>query len=252
MRQQTFGRKATLDQAGRCPGDAFLAGPAGVLRPHGDDDPKLGGNDVKPLGAVLADAHHLAAAARAVSALGLDHLLNPWQVGRKMAEVALGARALRTRRPRGARRDLFFDLGKRAFELLESEREWVGMELLGLPPVHCLPQLVQQMFETAVVLGERGDLGAQLLDNRSRGPRSSRRRLRALSAAFSARSVSSAACWPSNDARKGGASDPGSTMPMLVSMTEYYSEISVLVCDSPRLGNSAVLGPCVGGCAVLA
>ena len=37
----------------------------GILRPHGDDDPKRRRRDVEPLGAVVAEAHHLAAAARA-------------------------------------------------------------------------------------------------------------------------------------------------------------------------------------------
>ena len=86
MRQQPFCRQGALDQAGgrRCLGDPFLAGPAGILRPHGDDHPKLRGNDVEPLGAVFADANHLAATARAECALGLDYFLDPRQVGRQM------------------------------------------------------------------------------------------------------------------------------------------------------------------------
>ena len=119
-----------------------------------------------------------------------------------MTDVALCGRALGTWRPRRARRGLFLGLGERAFELLEGKLELVGMELLGLLPVQRPAQLVQQMFETAV---------------------------RSLSAATSARSASRAACCPSNNTRKGGASDPGSTMPVLVSMTEYYHEIRHLV-----------------------
>ena len=83
-----------------------------------------------------------------------------------MTDVALCGRALGTWRPRRARRGLFLGLGERAFELLEGKLELVGMELLGLLPVYRLAQLVQQMFEAAVVIAQRRDLGAQVLDNR--------------------------------------------------------------------------------------
>ena len=43
----------------------------------------LRGNDVEPLGAIFADANHLAATARAECALGLDYFLDPRQVGRR-------------------------------------------------------------------------------------------------------------------------------------------------------------------------
>ena len=126
-------------------GDALLAYAAGVLRPHGDDDPKLRRNDVEPLGAVLADAHHLAATAPTVGVLGLDHLLDPRQMLGKMADVALRVRALRTRRRRWgrARRGLCLGLGECAFERLEGELELVGVELLGLLSVHRAAQLAQ-------------------------------------------------------------------------------------------------------------
>ena len=168
MRQQPFCRQGALDQAGgrRCLGDPFLAGPAGILRPHGDDHPKLRGNDVEPLGAIFADANHLAATARAECALGLDYFLDPRQVGRQMTDVALCGRALGTWRPRRARRGLFLGLGERAFELLEGKLELVGMELLGLLPVQRPAQLVQQMFETAVAIAQRRDLGAKRLKSR--------------------------------------------------------------------------------------
>ena len=154
MGDRALARKRALDEVRRRRGlgDALLAAPAGVLRPHGDDDPKLRRHDVEPLGAVLADAHHLAAAARAVRAVGLDHLLDAGQVLGKMAEVALGRGAFGTRRPLGARRRRFFGLGQRPFELLQGEPELVGMKLLGLLPEHRPAQLAQQVFETAVLL----------------------------------------------------------------------------------------------------
>ena len=169
MRQQRLGRQRSLDQVSgrRCLGDTLLAGPAGILRTHGDDHPKLRRNDIEPLGAVFADANHLAAAARALDALGFDHLRDARQVGRQPTDVAFGGRTLRPRRPRRARRRLFLGLGERALQFLQGELELVGVKLFGLLPVDRPPQLVEKMFETAVLLGERDDLGAQRLDNAS-------------------------------------------------------------------------------------
>ena len=95
-----FGGQRTLDEVRRRRrlGDAFLALAAGVLRAHRDDDLKLRRNDVKALGAVLADLRHLATTAGAQRALGLDHVKDPRQVRRQMTEVALRGRALRARR----------------------------------------------------------------------------------------------------------------------------------------------------------
>ena len=135
-------------------GHPLLAHAAGVLRSYGDDDAKLGGDDVEPLGAVLADARHLPATARTLGAVGFEHLLDAWQVLGQMAEVAPRVRALRTRRRRGARRGRFLGLGECAFERLEGKLELVGMELLGLLGEHRAAQLTQQMFEASVVLGE--------------------------------------------------------------------------------------------------
>ena len=50
------------------------------------------------------------------------------------------------------------------FELLEGEQELVGMELLGLLPEHRPAQLAHQVFEPAVAIGERDDLGVQVFD----------------------------------------------------------------------------------------
>ena len=53
---------------------------AGVTRADGLDHPQLGGDDVDPFRAVLADLHHLAAAARTDQAVGLNPFLDPRQI----------------------------------------------------------------------------------------------------------------------------------------------------------------------------
>ena len=173
--EHAFGGQRSLDEVRRRRrlGDAFLALAAGVLRAHRNDDLKLRRNDVKALGAVLADLRHFAATAGAQRALGLDHVKDPRQVSRQMTDVALRARALRARRRRRARRGLCFGLGERAFELLEGEQELVGMELLGLLRVDRAAQLAHQVFEPAVAVfeiavavGERDDPGVQVFDER--------------------------------------------------------------------------------------
>ena len=57
-------------------------------------------------------------------------------------------------------------LGDRAFERLEGELELVGVELLRFACEQRPAKLAQQMFQTLVVLGERGHLDAQTLDHR--------------------------------------------------------------------------------------
>ena len=105
---------------------------AGVLGAHGDEDPKLCRNDVQALGAVLANAHHLRAAARALRAVGFDDLLDPGQGLGKVADVALGRTGLLERsRGRGGRRCLL-NVRQDAFEIFGRELELVAMELLGL------------------------------------------------------------------------------------------------------------------------
>jgi len=74
--------------------------------------------DIEPLSAIFADANHLAAAARALEALGFDHLLDARQVDRQPTAVAFGGRPLRPCRTR--RRLFFFGLGKCALQLLNA------------------------------------------------------------------------------------------------------------------------------------
>ena len=77
-----LGRQAALDQLRRCQGlgDALLADPAGIFRANRDQHPKLRRHDVQTFAPVLADLHHLPAAAGTERALRLDHLFDALQV----------------------------------------------------------------------------------------------------------------------------------------------------------------------------
>ena len=134
--------------------------------PHRDDHPKLCRHDVEPLGTVLADLHHLPAAAGAQRALRLDHLFDPGQVFRQMAEIARRTRPL-PRCERG-RRGVFWrrrglHLRRRALKLLERQLALVRRQLLRPLAIQKPDQFQVQMFQTADALGLRLVLGAKRL-----------------------------------------------------------------------------------------
>ena len=87
LRQQRLGRNARFDQMGgrRRLGHSGASLRAGVAGAHCLDDAILSRHDIKTAGAVLADAGHLAAAARAFEARGFDHRFDPRQMSRKGA-----------------------------------------------------------------------------------------------------------------------------------------------------------------------
>ena len=91
MGERRFRRQPAHDQMGGCwrLGHPVSAGPAGIFRVHGDDDAKLGGDDVQPLTAVFADLVQDVAAARADEAVRFDDLLNARQRGGQVADSAL-------------------------------------------------------------------------------------------------------------------------------------------------------------------
>ena len=60
-----------------------------------------------------------------------------------------------------------FELGHRAFECLEGELELIGVQLLGLLPVHQPAQLSHQVFQAPIAIGQRGEFDAKLLEHRS-------------------------------------------------------------------------------------
>jgi hypothetical protein len=117
------------------------AGPAlraGVARPDGDDHAILRRDDVEPMRAVLADLHHLPAAAGAAPILGLYDPLDARQLGRQRAMRLRPLGAVRLRRlvggGRRALRVAGLRLGDGGLDLLERQRELVGVQLLRAWP----------------------------------------------------------------------------------------------------------------------
>ena len=121
--------------------------------------------DDQPLAAVLADPSHLAAAAGAERALGLDHLGAAHDMFRQ-AEPGAGRAP-----PPAAGRDPFvpavfggrldIDLGRRDPEVLERQLAIVGRELLGLLAEQELPELVVEMLEATDLFGKVRVLGSK-------------------------------------------------------------------------------------------
>ena len=174
MGDGAFGRQRALDQPSRRRrlGHAFLAPAAGVFRAHRDDHPQLRRHDVEPLGAIFADPYHLPAAAGIKRAFRLDHLLDPGQVFRQMAEIARRARPLRPAgRRRVFRRRRGLDLLRRALKLLERQLALVRRQPLRPLAIHKADQLEVQMLQTADALGLLLVLGPQRLQRRKRLPR---------------------------------------------------------------------------------
>ncbi len=116
VRDGRLRRQAALDQAGRRGGlpHAVAAGSAGVFGPADDEYPELGGDDVEPLGDVLADPVERAPAAGAAPVLDVHDLLDSGKVRREGAAVAPARRRtrlpLRRRRILGPRARLRFGL----------------------------------------------------------------------------------------------------------------------------------------------
>ena len=162
VRHHPLGGQAALDQPGRRRRlhHRARAGSAAVFRAAGDDDLVACRNHVETLGPVLADDVHRTIAARAHRRFRLDHHLDPRQVIRQ------GATALpplpTARLAHRLIRLLLFGLafGNRLFEVLECQRELVGVELLGAPAeLHPL-QLADEVAQALVLILDAAPFGA--------------------------------------------------------------------------------------------
>ena len=81
------GEEALMDPSRKKPiGHPVCADPAGVFRAHRDDHPKLSGDNVEPLHAVLTDPVHPTAATWAIQTIRLDDLLDPRQMLRQVSK----------------------------------------------------------------------------------------------------------------------------------------------------------------------
>ena len=133
MGDQGVGGQAALDQPGlrRGLGHALFAGPAGVLRPAGDQDAELGRDHIQTLADVLADPVKLALAAGASGVVEIDDRLDPRQMRRQRAAVGpagLGAFGLLLGR---LRLDLRFAFGLDLFDIFQRQFQLVGRQRLG-------------------------------------------------------------------------------------------------------------------------
>ena len=165
--EQLRGQPAGHDMLGRMRlRNSLRAAPTGVLGPTRHEHPELGGDHIEPLGHVLTDPGHLAAAARALRAGGFDHPFDPGQVRRQVAAIAPGLTgSIGTFPPqRGLGlllRRLEHALGQ--FGIFQWQVELVGRQLLGLRPELLTLCGAQDIFQPPVGLlhfGEhRLDLG---------------------------------------------------------------------------------------------
>ena len=170
LRQRTLGRQAPLDEVRRRGSldNPLPAGPAGILRAHGDDDAELRRHDVQPLDAILSDAHHPSASAGTVDAVRLDGPLDARQVFGQLADIAPRGAALAgggtCRRTCPGRLLGFAD---RAFQILQSQGHLavvhVRVPLLRLPAVDQPAQFADQVFQPTVGIAQLLDLRTKLL-----------------------------------------------------------------------------------------
>ncbi|MHC2385467.1 putative ubiquitin-RnfH superfamily antitoxin RatB of RatAB toxin-antitoxin module [Bradyrhizobium liaoningense] len=102
MRDQRRRCHAALDEPRRCRGldNRALTGAAGVFWTDRAEHAQPRGNPIERFAALLADPMHLTRAARAQRGRRLDHPLDPRQMRRQRADVALRFAPLRPRRVR--------------------------------------------------------------------------------------------------------------------------------------------------------
>jgi len=157
VRDQRLGRQPALDEVRRRQrlNDARLACPTCILWADGDDHLELRRDDIETLGAVLADLRHLTAPARAERGGWPDHTLDPRQVLRQAAYIALSRITTFgwiTRLNRCIR------LGDRRLQVFEQKVELVGIEFLGALCVKSLVELLHQILKARIVGAELGIL----------------------------------------------------------------------------------------------
>ncbi len=163
MGESAFCRQPSFDQPMRCLGldDAPITTTAGILGANRNEDLKAGWKDVEALAAVFADLHHVGAAAGADLLRGFDHLFDPRQVVRQMAEVALGCRS-----PCGAigiagvqRLTSGFGLGDSRLKVFEGQLTFIGVQLLGPLAIKSMPQLGDQVILTLGLVPQARNFG---------------------------------------------------------------------------------------------
>ena len=159
-----LGRQPALDQPFRRRRlhHRLLAGPAGIFGTVRHDHPELRRDHVEPLRGLLADHMHGRPAAGAIRVFRLDRHIDARQMGGKRAAIGaalVGARSC-------GRRVLLVVVGLVAgnglLDVLERQKQLLGIELLRAPAKLRALQLAQQMPQAVdlrqrlVALGDRG------------------------------------------------------------------------------------------------
>ena len=141
---------------------SLRAGPAGVFGTVRHDHPELRRDHVKPLRGLLADHMHGRPTAGAIGVFRLDRHIHARQMGGQRAAIDA---ALFAARPGGHWIPLVvvgLAAGNGLLDVLERQKELLGIELLRPPAELRTLQLAQQMPQTIklgrrlVALGERG------------------------------------------------------------------------------------------------
>ncbi len=177
-----LGRQPALDQpfGRRRLNHRLLAGPAGIFGTVRHDHPELRRNHVEPLRGLLADHMHGRPATGTVRVFGLDRHIHARQMGGKRA--AIGAALLGTR-PCGHRVLLVvvgLVAGNGLLDILERQKQLLGIELLRTPAELRALQLAQQMPQ-AINLRQRlvalGDRASRSRSRRHAPPRRRKQRM---------------------------------------------------------------------------
>ncbi|MGF6862879.1 hypothetical protein ABIE69_003470 [Rhodobacteraceae bacterium MBR-64] len=142
------------------------AAAAGIFRAPRDQHPELGRNHVEPLRDVFPDLRHLATAAGAERAGGLDHPFDPGQMRRQMPAVALWLAGCFPTRPLHCRFGLLLsglEHALRKFGIFQGEVELAGRELFGalaeLLALRCVQDILQPPIGLLRLGQRRLDLG---------------------------------------------------------------------------------------------
>ena len=132
--EQRFGRQAAIDDVvgrRRLDDARLIAAAAAIARATGDSHAELDRHDVEPLGDMLVDDVQITAAAGAGLILDVDDALDPLEMRRQMPEVLAALRFGARISPVDRRIERGVGSTKRDLDILEEQRELVGIERLG-------------------------------------------------------------------------------------------------------------------------
>ena len=147
MSNHCLGRQAALDQPFRCRGldHRLLTGSAGVSGTVCHDNSVLRGDYIETLRTVLADHMHGRAATGAVGIVRFDRYFDPWQMNRKRATIGTPLSRPRLCSCRVALVVFGFVRGNGLLDVLDRQKQLIGIKLLRAAAELRPLQLLQQM-----------------------------------------------------------------------------------------------------------